>query len=197
MAPPVESGVQLRVRGFVAEQGALEHVDERAHGQLRDEPDQVGREPLVHGDGPNGDLIAFERRGQQRTGIDARLIKMSADPVCGFAGASPSQRRAQREQRWFQHWNRQRNRFARKGWNATLELCGEVSGRQRKSRHASALDELGQICHQTEQFVLKSYCWLKFRPTSKKSRPPIGCSAVAGLASSLRQRDVSHGSSMV
>jgi hypothetical protein len=193
----VQRGVQLRADRFLVEEGSLEHVDERAHGQLRDEPDEIGSESLVHGDSANGDLIAFERRGQQRTGIDPRLIKVSADPVCGFARASPSQRCAQCEQRRFQQRNWQRNWFARKGWNPTLELGGEVSGRQRESRQSSALDELGQICNQPQQFVLKRYCRLKFRPKSDKGSPPIGCGAVAGLAISLRQRDVSHGSSMV
>jgi hypothetical protein len=108
----------------------------------------------MHGDGAYGELIAFERGRQQRTGIDPRLIKVSADPVCGFARASPSQRRAQREQRWFQQRNWQRNWFARKGWNPTLELGGEVSGGQRQSRQPSALNQLGEICHQTQQFVL-------------------------------------------
>jgi hypothetical protein len=151
----------------------------------------------VHGDGADGDLIPFKRRSQQRTGIDPRLIKVSADPFCGFARASPSQRRAQCEQRWFQQRNWQWNWFARKGWNPTLELGGEVSGGERQSRQPSALDKLGKICNQTQQFVLKRYCRLKFRPKTDKSSPPVGRGAVASLASSLRQRDVRHGSSMV
>jgi len=54
-----------------------------------------------------------------------------------------------------------------------------------------------EIRYQAEQFVLKRYCWLQLRPKSKKSRPSIGRSQVAGLARGLGQRDVRHGSSMV
>ena len=74
MAPGVQRRMQVRMGRFTVKHGSLQDIHKRAHGQLRHEPDQVGRQPLVHGDGPNGRLIALERGGQQRTGIDTRLI---------------------------------------------------------------------------------------------------------------------------
>ena len=115
----------------------------------------------------------------------------------GFACPSPGKCPAQREKRRFQERNRQRNGFAREGWNPALELGGEIPGWQRQAWEPSALDELDEIRHQAEQFVLKRYCRLQLRPKSKKSRPSIGRGQVAGLASGLGQRDVRHGSSMV
>ncbi len=99
MAPGVQGRVQVWMGRLRSKHGSLQDIHKRADSQLRHEPDQVGRQALVHGDGPNGRLIALQRGGQQRTGIDTRLINWvricsAASPAPPRASASHSARSA-------------------------------------------------------------------------------------------------------
>src|SRR5204863_240753 len=74
------------------------HVE--LHGfELRDQPDEVGREAAVGGAGADGIVVAVERRGEQRAGVEPRLFNRRLDVLGGLAGAAARELVAQAEER--------------------------------------------------------------------------------------------------
>ena len=65
----------------------LQRVRERADGELRDQPDQIGRQTAVHGAGPDGGLVAGQRGRQQRAGVEAALS--IAEWMCSATSPAP------------------------------------------------------------------------------------------------------------
>ena len=151
------------------EERSLQHVDKRADGQLGDEPQQIGRQAAVHGAGSNCRLIAFERRGQQRTGIHPRLINVRRECARRLRRRRPRPERSQSASRPVSATGpaAESAHRARAGTPA-LQLGGEVPRRQRQPRQPAALDDLGQIGDEPEQVVLKGDGRLKFGPKTEQ-----------------------------
>ena len=76
----------------------LQRVDERADGELGDEPDEIGREPAVRGARPDGGLLARKGRRQERARLDVAADDRVPDVGRGVTGAAlpPARRRSAR-----------------------------------------------------------------------------------------------------
>src|SRR5439155_15716863 len=81
-----------RAAGRRGQQRLLQPVGERADGELRDEPQQVGREPVLNGPAANCALVAREARGQKRRRGDLAGGQGGLDVGGGVAGAAFGQR---------------------------------------------------------------------------------------------------------
>ena len=152
----------------------LQHVGVRAHGELGDQPDQVGRQAAVFGAGANRVVVALKRRGEQRARLHARLSNRRPDVIGGVGRASLRELLAEADQRRRQHGHRQRDRFAGQRGHASTELGGHVAGWQRQPRQSGAFDPFRQVEDQTDQLPLQTRL-----PARDRAVPPEWPSSVA------------------
>jgi hypothetical protein len=147
----------------------------------------------MHGAGPDGGLIAFQRRCQQRPGIHLRLIDSGADVIGRLSGAAARQVLAQFEQCRSEQADRQRDRLIRQGRHPERQLRRQVVRRQRQPGQWPVLDRVGQLENDPEQMTLKRHRRRQVGLEIEELAPAGGRGLQAGLPDGRRQRNVGHG----
>jgi hypothetical protein len=100
-------------------------------------------------------LIALQRCGQQRRGLEFAAGHRFPDMGGGFSGPAVGERIAELEQRRRQDRNGQRNRLAGQGRDTARQLGGQVFRRQRQAGQAAYAQRRGLIDHPRQQLTLQ------------------------------------------